>query len=177
MFRNRVSQKILSVFFSRRSSLTSSLRQYFTKLEDRENRIFNSIQNNDVDLFPRTRCNFLIVFFASWALAPFSLHLFRLTQLHTDCFSYRTQPFQQKSTQTMTMKTACVLAAASLVASASAFAPTQTARTTTSTSLNEFANGYVGGEGPEPIPFSSQQSSVNWDPAGFTEVGLLRYIY
>ena len=73
------------------------------------------------------------------------------------------------------MKTACVLAtAASLVASASAFAPTTTTSSTTSSTsrLNEFANGYVGGEGPEPIPFSSQQSSVNWDPAGFTEVCL-----
>mmetsp|Transcript_5563 Transcript_5563/g.13421 ORF Transcript_5563/g.13421 Transcript_5563/m.13421 type:complete len:80 (+) Transcript_5563:79-318(+) len=76
----------------------------------------------------------------------------------------------------MTMKTACILAAASLVASASAFAPSTQTATTTSTSLNEFANGYVGGEGPEPIPFSSQQSSVNWDPAGFAEVCLLRYL-
>jgi len=32
-----------------------------------------------------------------------------------------------------------------------------------------FCNGYVGGEGPEPIPFSLSTTSVNWDPAGFTE--------
>jgi hypothetical protein len=36
--------------------------------------------------------------------------------------------------------------------------------------LNEFARGYVGGEGPEPMPFSSQQSSVNWDPFDLTGV-------
>ncbi|KAG7346038.1 fucoxanthin chlorophyll a/c protein [Nitzschia inconspicua] len=55
-----------------------------------------------------------------------------------------------------------VLTAAALVASANAFAPASQSRT--STSLNEFVRGYVGGEGPEPIPFSSQQTSVNWDP-------------
>jgi len=32
-----------------------------------------------------------------------------------------------------------------------------------------FCNGYVGGEGPEPIPFTTSATSVNWDPAGFTE--------
>jgi len=32
-----------------------------------------------------------------------------------------------------------------------------------------FCNGYVGGEGPEPIPFSLSTTSKNWDPAGFTE--------
>jgi hypothetical protein len=62
-----------------------------------------------------------------------------------------------------------VLTAAALVASANAFAPaSQSART--STSLNEFVRGYVGGEGPEPIPFSTQQTSVNWDPFDFAGV-------
>jgi len=31
-----------------------------------------------------------------------------------------------------------------------------------------FCNGYVGGEGPEPIPFALENKSINWDPAGFT---------
>jgi len=36
--------------------------------------------------------------------------------------------------------------------------------------LNEFANGLVGGEGPEPVPFNFPgQSSVNFDPLGFSE--------
>ncbi len=63
-----------------------------------------------------------------------------------------------------------LLTIAALAGSASAFAPSSSVKS--STALNEFARGYVGGEGPEPIPFSSQSSSVNWDPAGFTEVGL-----
>lgn len=58
---------------------------------------------------------------------------------------------------------------AALAGSASAFAPATSGKA--SSALNEFARGYVGGEGPEPIPFSSQSSSVNWDPAGFAEVG------
>jgi len=32
-----------------------------------------------------------------------------------------------------------------------------------------FCNGYVGGEGPEPIPFTLSTTSSNWDPAGFAE--------
>eukprot|EP00980_Cylindrotheca_fusiformis_P027984 scaffold22575_cov141-Cylindrotheca_fusiformis.AAC.15 len=62
------------------------------------------------------------------------------------------------------MKTVAFLA---LAGSASAFAPAQSAKS--STVLNEFANGLVGGEGPEPIPFSSQGTSVNFDPFGFAE--------
>uniref|UniRef100_A0A7R9WPH0 Plastid light harvesting protein n=1 Tax=Craspedostauros australis TaxID=1486917 RepID=A0A7R9WPH0_9STRA len=61
-----------------------------------------------------------------------------------------------------------LMIAAALAGTASAFAPSQSAPKAV-TSLNEFANGLVGGEGPEPIPFSSQGSSVNWDPCGFTE--------
>jgi hypothetical protein len=61
-----------------------------------------------------------------------------------------------------------LLVVAALASSASAFAPVRLA--TTSTTLDAFANGYVGGEGPEPIPFSSQGTSVNWDPCGFAEV-------
>ena len=64
-----------------------------------------------------------------------------------------------------------LLTSAALVASASAFAPvSQSQSRVSSTSLNEFCNGYVGGEGPEPIPFSSQQTSVNWDPFDFAGV-------
>jgi len=62
-----------------------------------------------------------------------------------------------------------LLTVAALAGSASAFTPASSVKS--STSLNEFANGYVGGEGPEPIPFSGQTSSVNWDPCGFSEVG------
>lgn len=65
-----------------------------------------------------------------------------------------------------------LLTAAALVASASAFAPASQPATKSTTSLNEFVRGYVGGEGPEPIPFSSQQSSVNWDPFDFSGVSI-----
>jgi len=63
------------------------------------------------------------------------------------------------------MKSAAILAA--LVSSAAAFAPADVSRT--STAMNSFANGMVGGEGPEPMPFSPGSSSVNFDPAGFAE--------
>ena len=59
-----------------------------------------------------------------------------------------------------------LLIASALVASASAFAPAKTARTVSS--LNEFANGYIGGEGPEPMLIGGD--SKNWDPFGFSEV-------
>jgi hypothetical protein len=61
-----------------------------------------------------------------------------------------------------------VAALLALVTSASAFAPSQVART--STTLNEFANGMVGGEGPEPIPFAPSGSSKNFDLFNFAEV-------
>ena len=69
------------------------------------------------------------------------------------------------------MKTAAVLTA--LVGSASAFAPASKAAS--STSVNAFADGMVGGEGPEPMPFTTSKTSKNWDPAGFAEVGLIRF--
>merc|ERR1711935_85732 len=50
-----------------------------------------------------------------------------------------------------------VAALLALAGSASAFAPM------------EFAKGYVGGEGPEPIPFSPEGTSVNFDPFEFAE--------
>lgn len=56
-----------------------------------------------------------------------------------------------------------------LATSAAAFAPSPKVRHS-STALNEFCNGLVGGEGPEPMPFSSDgRTSVNFDPIGFTE--------
>lgn len=58
-----------------------------------------------------------------------------------------------------------LLVAAAFVASASAFAPAKSTRA--STSLNEFANGYVGGESVEPMLVGS---SANYDPLGLTEV-------
>ena len=85
---------------------------------------------------------------------------------HYSTFSYDTSATMTKF----------LLTAAALVASANAFAPASKTTTSSSTSLNEFVRGYVGGEGPEPMPFSSQQSSVNWDPfdlsgvsGGFTQ--------
>jgi hypothetical protein len=65
-----------------------------------------------------------------------------------------------------TMKSAAVLA--SLVASAAAFAPASTT-VRSSTSLKEFAKGYLGGDGPEPM-FIGATGSKNFDPAGFCEV-------
>jgi hypothetical protein len=59
-----------------------------------------------------------------------------------------------------------LLVTAALVASASAFAPAKDVRA--STSLDAFANGYVGGEGPEPMFIGG--TSKNWDPFGFSEV-------
>lgn len=73
---------------------------------------------------------------------------------------------------------ATTCAVASLFGSANGFSSPPAASTsstsasivTSSTCLNEeaFCRGYVGGEGPEPIPFSFQQSSVNWDPLNFS---------
>ncbi len=54
-----------------------------------------------------------------------------------------------------------------LLGSAAAFAPAPVAKTTTA--VNAMAD-MVGGEGPEPMPFSPGQTSVNFDPAGFAEV-------
>jgi len=82
-------------------------------------------------------------------------------------------------------KSSMLLAAAVLAGSASAFAPSASMRA--STKLFEdavaeaepeaapaepaFCLGYVGGEGPEPIPFAGiSQSSVNWDPLDFAGV-------
>lgn len=56
---------------------------------------------------------------------------------------------------------------AALAGSAAAFSPASVKQS--STSLNAFANGMVGGEGPEPMPFTSVGSSKNFDPAGFAE--------
>lgn len=49
----------------------------------------------------------------------------------------------------------------------SAFAPTEISRV--SSAVHGFANDMVGGEGPEPIPFSPSMTSANFDPAGFAE--------
>ena len=64
-----------------------------------------------------------------------------------------------------TMKTA--FATLALAASASAFAPAPVS--TKKTQLSEFANGLVGGEGPEPMFTGSKE----FDPVGFTEVRFL----
>jgi hypothetical protein len=57
-----------------------------------------------------------------------------------------------------------LLVAATLAGSACAFSPAAVERS--STALNEFARGYVGGEGPEPMI----GGSVNYDPLKLTEV-------
>eukprot|EP00339_Tiarina_fusa_P018889 CAMPEP_0117045338 /NCGR_PEP_ID=MMETSP0472-20121206/31370_1 /TAXON_ID=693140 ORGANISM="Tiarina fusus, Strain LIS" /NCGR_SAMPLE_ID=MMETSP0472 /ASSEMBLY_ACC=CAM_ASM_000603 /LENGTH=203 /DNA_ID=CAMNT_0004757311 /DNA_START=10 /DNA_END=621 /DNA_ORIENTATION=+ len=58
-----------------------------------------------------------------------------------------------------------LLTIAALAGSASAFAPAASVKS--STTLDAFANGYVGGEGPEPLPLTG--TSVNFDPCGFAE--------
>ena len=64
------------------------------------------------------------------------------------------------------MKSAII---ASLIAGAAAFAPAPTTRT--STAVNEFANGLVGGESVEPMPFrpGNDKSAKNFDPLGLSE--------
>jgi hypothetical protein len=61
---------------------------------------------------------------------------------------------------------------ACLVASAAAFAPATTKSSVTTTALNEFCRGYVGGDSVEPM-FIGATGSKNFDPAGLTEVGVL----
>lgn len=57
---------------------------------------------------------------------------------------------------------------ASLIAGCAAFSPAQ--QGASSSALKEFANGMVGSEGPEPMPFTSgSRTSVNFDPCGFAE--------
>ncbi len=70
----------------------------------------------------------------------------------------------------MAKLTATILA--TMAGTASAFAP---ATTRTTSSLNAFANGMVGGEGPEPMPFNfgSEKTAKNFDPVGFSEVSWL----
>jgi hypothetical protein len=65
------------------------------------------------------------------------------------------------------MKSALIysLAAAS---TAAAFAPAQQA-SRSSTALNEFCRGYVGGESVEPM-FVGDTGSKNFDPLKFSEV-------
>jgi hypothetical protein len=76
--------------------------------------------------------------------------------------------YYPKSNPTTTMKSVIF---ASIVASALAFAPVQQQQQpATSTRLNEFARGYVGNTGPEPM-FIGESGSTNFDPAGFCEVG------
>lgn len=71
------------------------------------------------------------------------------------------------------MKSICLLVVA-LSANAAAFAPISLKQqvATTTTSLNEFAKGYVGNEGPEPMAPIFVTGSKNFDPAGFCEVSL-----
>uniref|UniRef100_A0A6S8X7Z8 Plastid light harvesting protein n=1 Tax=Ditylum brightwellii TaxID=49249 RepID=A0A6S8X7Z8_9STRA len=63
-------------------------------------------------------------------------------------------------------KTAALILAA-LAGSAAAFTPAKSSKT--SVAVNAFAEGMVGGEGPEPMPFTTAKTSKNFDPAGFSE--------
>ena len=65
---------------------------------------------------------------------------------------------------------------AALAGSAAAFSPAVSVKQS-STAAQAFANGMVGGEGPEPMPFTTQGTSVNFDPAGFAEVRLVTHDY
>ena len=56
-----------------------------------------------------------------------------------------------------------------LVGSAAAFAPAPVAQTFSALNAMSMSD-MVGGEGPEPMPFSPGQTSKNFDPAGFAEV-------
>jgi hypothetical protein len=69
------------------------------------------------------------------------------------------------------MKSICLFVVA-LTANAAAFAPIVSKHqvVATTTSLNEFANGYVGNEGPEPMAPIFVNGSKNFDPAGLCEV-------
>jgi hypothetical protein len=81
-------------------------------------------------------------------------------------------------------KTSIFLAAAVIAGTASAFAPPVSTRATSCLFEDVaaeaapaaaveavFCRGYVGGEGPEPIPFSGiKQTSVDWDPLDFAGV-------
>ena len=71
----------------------------------------------------------------------------------------------------MAKLTATILA--TMAGTATAFAPSTSTSSSTS-ALNVFANGMVGGEGPEPMPFNfgSEKTSKNFDPVGFSEVRL-----
>lgn len=59
---------------------------------------------------------------------------------------------------------------AGLVGSASAFAPSSVV--TSKTSIDAFAGGMVGNEGPEPMPpfVTKDGTSKDFDPFGFTKV-------
>ena len=71
-------------------------------------------------------------------------------------------------------KSSMLLAAAVIAGTASAFAPAASTRASTCLNEEAFCRGYVGGEGPEPIPFAGiQQKSNNWDPLDFTGVSAI----
>jgi hypothetical protein len=59
---------------------------------------------------------------------------------------------------------------AALAASASAFAPSN--GVASKTSIDAFAGGMVGNEGPEPMPFSPGGTSKDFDPLGLSTVRL-----
>jgi hypothetical protein len=67
------------------------------------------------------------------------------------------------------MKNALIYSLAAATA-ASAFAPAAQQVSRSSTALNEFCRGYVGGESVEPM-FVGDTGSKNFDPLKFSEVG------
>jgi hypothetical protein len=60
------------------------------------------------------------------------------------------------------------------LASVTAFAPSALVSKKQGTALSAFARGYVGNEGPEPMPPIFAEGSKNFDPAGFCEVRTCR---
>lgn len=84
------------------------------------------------------------------------------------------------SLHTMTKLAVATTIIATMLSSSSsntvvAFAPPSpmlSSTSTTSSALHEFANGLVGGEGPEPMPFNfaGDKTAKNFDPIGFAEV-------
>jgi hypothetical protein len=73
------------------------------------------------------------------------------------------------------MKNALIYSLAAATA-ASAFAPAAQQVSRSSTALNEFCRGYVGGESVEPM-FVGDTGSKNFDPLKFSEVGSGRCTY
>ena len=72
------------------------------------------------------------------------------------------------------MKSICLLF--TLVSAVRAFAPVVSG-VASKTALNEFAKGYVGNEGPEPMAPIFVTGSKDFDPLGLSEVRSHHFLY